>query len=118
MRFFIDDPMTYRNVNNKGVALNKWIASFKWHLIPDELSRDAFIEGIRQKAALLDREFPRSKKLEMTVVKMIQGSLYIEVHPQQQPDAHIFSLSIYPVLGDFRFSERAEPRQLEKGGDK
>ena len=44
MKFFIDEPKTYLSVNNKGRAMNKWISTFTHVLIPDELSRDAFIE--------------------------------------------------------------------------
>ena len=47
MKFFIDEPKTYLSVNNKGRAMNKWISTFTHVLIPDELSRDAFIEAVR-----------------------------------------------------------------------
>lgn len=53
MKFFIDEPKTYLSVNNKGRAMNQWISTFTHVLIPDELSRDAFIEAVRAKASML-----------------------------------------------------------------
>ena len=67
MKFFIDEPKTYLSVNNKGRAMNKWISTFTHVLIPDELSRDAFIESVRAKASMLDEEFPRTKPLRVDV---------------------------------------------------
>lgn len=57
MMFFIDEPNTYLSVNNKGKVMNEWISTFTHVLLPDELSRDAFIEGIHVKATMLDKEF-------------------------------------------------------------
>ena len=71
MKFFIDEPKTYLSVNNKGRAMNQWISTFTHVLIPDELSRDAFIESIRAKASMLDEEFPRTKPLRVDVSRNV-----------------------------------------------
>lgn len=81
MKFFIDNPKTYLSVNNKGRVMNKWISTFAHVLIPDELSRDAFIESVRAKASMLDEEFPRTKPLRVDVSR--NNDIRIEVYPDK-----------------------------------
>ena len=110
MRFFIDRPNTYVSVNNKGKEFNEWIYSFKHVLIANELSRDAFIEGIRQKASMLDAKYPRTRKLYVSVTEHHgDDCIFISVYPEHQPEKQVFILNIYHVRGDFQFSEHITP---------
>lgn len=104
MMFFIDEPNTYLSVNNKGKAMNEWISTFTHVLLPDELSRDAFIEGIHVKATMLDKEFPRTIPFYVSVSNG-NDKTRIEVYPKQNPNKLAFLLYIYPVRGEFQFSE-------------
>ena len=113
MKFFIDEPKTYLSVNNKGRAMNKWISTFTHVLIPDELSRDAFIEAVRAKASMLDVEFPRTKPLRVDVSR--NNDIHIEVYPDKNPYNTVFIVHIYPVRGEFRFCESTNPKILEGG---
>lgn len=113
MKFFIDEPKTYQSVNNKGRAMNKWISTFTHVLIPDELSRDAFIESIRAKASMLDEEFPRTKPLRVYVSR--NNDIHIEVYSDKNPYNTVFIVHIYPVRGEFRFCEASNPKMLEGG---
>lgn len=112
MKFFIDEPNTYLSVNNKGKAMNQWISTFTHILLPDELSRDAFIEGIHAKAAMLDKEFPRTVPLHVSVSD--DKKMRIEVYPLQNPNKTVFVLYIYWVRGEFCFSDSSQS-QLEGG---
>ena len=100
MKFFIDEPKTYLSVNNKGRAMNQWISTFTHVLIPDELSRDAFIESVRAKASMLDEEFPRTKPLRVDVSR--NNDIHIEVYPDKNPYNTVFIVHIYPIRGEFR----------------
>ena len=113
MKFFIDEPKTYLSVNNKGRAMNQWISTFTHVLIPDELSRDAFIEAVRAKASMLDEEFPRTKPLRVDVSR--NNDIHIEVYPDKNPYNTVFIVHIYPVRGEFRFCESTNPKILEGG---
>ena len=113
MKFFIDNPKTYLSVNNKGRVMNKWISTFAHVLIPDELSRDAFIESVRAKASMLDEEFPRTKPLRVDVSR--NNDIHIEVYPDKNPYNTVFIVHIYPVRGEFRFCESTNPKILEGG---
>lgn len=108
MKFFIDEPKTYLSVNNKGRAMNQWISTFTHVLIPDELSRDAFIEAVRAKASMLDEEFPRTKPLRVDVSR--NNDIHIEVYPDKNPYNTVFIVHIYPVRGEFRFCESTNPK--------
>ena len=112
MKFFIDEPKTYLSVNNKGRAMNKWISTFTHVLIPDELSRDAFIESIRAKASMFYEEFPITKLLYVAVSRKND---HIEVYPDKNPYNTVFIVHIYPVRGEFRFCEASNPKMLEGG---
>ena len=113
MKFFIDRPRTYLSVNNKDMAMNQWIPTFAYVLLPDELSRDAFIESVRAKASMLDEEFPRTKPFCVDV----SGNyvMCIEVYPDKRPYNTVFIVHIYPVRGEFRFCEASDPKMLEGG---
>lgn len=113
MKFFIDEPKTYLSVNNKGRAMNKWISTFAHVLIPDELSRDAFIEAVRAKASMLDEEFPRTKPLHVDVIR--GNHIQISVYPDKNQFNTVFIVYIYPVRGEFRFCEASNPKMLEGG---
>lgn len=113
MKFFIDEPKTYLSVNNKGRAMNKWISTFTHVLIPDELSRDAFIESVRAKASMLDEEFPRTKPLHVDVLR--GNYIQISVYPEKNQFNTVFIVNIYPVCGEFRFCESTNPKILEGG---
>lgn len=104
MMFFIDEPNTYLSVNNKGKAMNEWISTFTHVLLPDELSRDAFIEGLQVKATMLDKEFPRTIPFYVSISNS-NDKIRIEVYPKQNPKKLVFVLYIYLVRGEFRFSE-------------
>lgn len=104
MMFFIDEPTTYASVNNKGREMNEWISTFTHVLIPDELSRDAFIEGMRMKTAMLDKKFPRTIPFYVSVSNG-NDKTRIEVYPKQNPNKLVFLLYIYLVRGEFQFSE-------------
>lgn len=113
MKFFIDEPKTYLSVNNKGRAMNQWISTFTHVLIPDELSRDAFIESIRAKASMLDEEFPRTKPLHVDVLR--GNYIQISVYPEKNQFNTVFIVNICPVRGEFRFCEASNPKMLEGG---
>lgn len=104
MMFFIDEPNTYLSVNNKGKAMNEWISTFTHVLLTNELSRDAFIEGIHVKATMLDKEFPRTIPFYVSISNS-NDKIRIEVYPKQNPNKLVFVLYIYLVRGEFRFSE-------------
>lgn len=104
MMFFIDEPTTYASVNNKGREMNEWISTFTHVLIPDELSRDAFNEGMRMKTVMLDKKFPRTIPFYVSVSNG-NDKTRIEVYPEQNPNKLVFVLYIYPVRGEFQFSE-------------
>lgn len=114
MMFFIDEPTTYASVNNKGREMNEWISTFTHVLIPDELSRDAFIEGVRMKAAMLDKKYPRTKPLHISFVSHLANWIRLEVYPEHDPNKTVFFLNIYMVRGEFQFSEK--PQLDKKGG--
>ena len=105
MMFFIDEPKTYLSVNNKGRAMNDWIQTFTHVLLPDELSRDAFIEGIHAKATMLDKEFPRTIPLHVSISNNEGRCARIEVYPKHNPDKTVFVLHVYLVRGEFLFNE-------------
>lgn len=63
MMFFVSKINSYSCVNNKGREVQKWLESFAHHLIPNELSKDAWIEGLRLKLQDFDEQFPRSTPL-------------------------------------------------------
>lgn len=116
MKFITDSPLTYRSVNNKGKKMNDWILTFTHILLPDELSRDAFIESIHAKASMLDREYPRTIPLHVSISNHDDGCTRIEVYPNHNPDKSVFILHVYLVRGEFRFSESTQLR-LEGGTD-
>lgn len=114
MMYFISKPIPYRSVNNKGLAMNKWISTFTNMIIPDDLSRDVFIESIRAKATMLDKEYHRSAPLHVDISNSKDGLTYIQVYPPKNPEKTVFTLCIYRVRGQFRFSESSQI-QLEGG---
>ena len=63
MMFFVSKINSYSCVNNKGREVQKWLESFAHHLIPNELSKDAWIEDLRLKLQDFDEQFPRSTPL-------------------------------------------------------
>lgn len=113
--YFINEPTTYRSVNNKGLAMNQWISTFTHTLVKDELSLDAFIQSIRTKALMLDKEYHRSTPLHVDISNSKDGLTYIQVYPQKNPEKMVFTLCIYRVRGEFRFSESIQIQQLEGG---
>lgn len=114
MMFFIDEPRTYASVNNKGREMNEWISTFTHLLILDELSRDAFIEGVRMKAAMLDEKYPRTKPLHISFGSHLANWTRLDIYPKHDPDKPVFFLNIYMVRGEFQFSEK--PQLDKKGG--
>lgn len=114
MMFFINEPTIYASVNNKGKEMNEWISTFTHMLIPDELSRDAFIEGVRMKADILDKKYPRSKPLHISFARHLANWTRLEVYPEHYPNKTVFFLDIYMVRGEFQFSEK--PQLDKKGG--
>lgn len=81
MMFFVSKINSYSCVNNKGREVQKWLESFAHHLIPNELSKDAWIEGLRLKLQDFDEQFPRSTPLFLVkpvlMLKHRTISLYI-----------------------------------------
>lgn len=102
MKFFIDEPNTYLSVNNKGKTINDWIRAFTYVLLPNELSRDAFIESIHAKAIILDKEFPRTVPFHVSVSNDADRCTRIQVYPKHNPNKTVFILDIYPVRGEFQ----------------
>lgn len=115
MMYFINEPTTYRSVNNKGLAMNKWISTFTHTLVKDELSLDAFIQSIRTKALMLDKEYHRTIPLHVYISNDGKGLTHIQVFPKKNPEKLVFALCIYRVRGEFRFSESIQIQQLEGG---
>lgn len=114
MKFIIDSPMTYRSVNAKGKEMNKWISTYKYVLLPDELSYDAFIEEVRAKALMLDKAYPRTKPLHVSITSYEVGTTRIEVYPEKNPDKLVFIVHIYLVRGEYVFAESSQIK-LEGG---
>lgn len=81
--YFINEPTTYRSVNNKGLAMNKWISTFTHTLVKDELSLDAFIQSIRTKALMLDKEYHRTIPLHVYISNDGKGLTHIQVFPKK-----------------------------------
>lgn len=94
--------------------MNEWISTFTHLLIPDELSRDAFIEGVRMKAAMLDEKYPRTKPLHISFVSHLANWTRLDIYPEHDQDKPVFFLNIYMVRGEFQFSEK--PQLDKKGG--
>lgn len=94
--------------------MNEWISTFTHLLILDELSRDAFIEGVRMKAAMLDEKYPRTKPLHISFVSHLANWTRLDIYPKHDPDKPVFFLNIYMVRGEFQFSEK--PQLDKKGG--
>ena len=118
MRFFISKMDDYSVVNNKGLALQKWLKDFGHKLLPDELSKDAFIEQVRQKIADLDKQFPRSGLLTLSRTSIDNGlSLYVSIYPIKNPEKTVVRFYIHKVVGEYRFNEAIYPK-LEEGGIK
>lgn len=116
MMYFVEKPRLYAAVNNKGAKFCEWIKKSGNHIIPDELSKDAFIEGIRLKAEELNLEFPRTKPLVVSVTKIDNYcEAHIQVYPKEDPDKLVAIITIQRVLGQFRFSENVNQM---KGGKK
>ena len=116
MKFFISKMEEYCVVNNKGLALQKWLKPFAHRVLPDELSKDAFLEEIRQKMTELDGQYSRSRALVLSKTSVDGGrSLYISVYPKETTEKTIVRFCIHKIVGVYRFNEKATP-QLEKGG--
>ena len=116
MKFFISKMDHYSVVNNKGLALQKWLKDFGHRLLPNELSKDAFIEDVRQKIAELDKLFPRSRSLTLSRTSIDNGlSLYVSVYPKENPDKTVVRFYIHKVIGDYRFNEKVSI-EAQKGG--
>lgn len=116
MKFFISKMDTYAVVNNKGIALQKWLNAFGHKLLPDELSKDAFLEEVRQKMAELDVQFSRSKALVLSKTSIDGGlSLHITVYPKEAPEKTVVRFYIHKVTGEYRFNEKVSI-EAQKGG--
>lgn len=109
--YYIDRPNTYRAANRKCAALLEYIEQFKNCLIADELSRDALVAEIRQKADELNLEYPRVKKLVVSY-----SNNYLSCYPEKRACEYedVFNLSFLPVRRTYRFAESGAV--LEKGG--
>ena len=116
MKFFISKMDDYSVVNNKGLALQKWLKDFGHKLLPDELSKDAFIEEVHQKIADLDKQFPRSGLLTLSRTSIDNGlSLYVSIYPIKNPEKTVVRFYIHKVIGDYRFNEKVSI-DSQKGG--
>lgn len=116
MRFFISKMDDYSVVNNKGLALQKWLRDFGHRLLPNELSKDAFIEELRQKIADLDKQFPRSRSLTLSRTSIDNGlSLHVSVYPKENPDKTVVRFYIHKVTGDYCFNEKVSIESQEGG---
>lgn len=116
MMFFVSKINSYSCVNNKGREVQKWLESFAHHLIPNELSKDAWIEGLRLKLQDFDKQFPRSTPLFLDQTSVdAKTPLHFSIYPKDHSDRPVASFYIHKVVGEYRFNEAIHPK-LEKGG--
>ena len=116
MMFFVSKINSYSCVNNKGREVQKWLESFAHHLIPNELSKDAWIEGLRLKLQDFDEQFPRSTPLflDKTCIDA-KTPHHFTIYPKNHPEKYVATFDIHKVVGEYRFNEVVYP-ELEKGG--
>ena len=115
--FFISKMDIYSVVNNKGLALQNWLADFAHKLLPRELDKQAFLLDVGRKMTELDGQYPRTKPLMISKVGVDGGrSLYITVYPKENPEKTIVRFYIHKVIGEYRFCEKVS-LELEKGGE-
>lgn len=118
MKYFINEPIRcpHPRVTKKEKALISFLEGFSSMLLPDNLSLDAFIEEIRAKAAMLDKEYPRTLPFYIHVVgSEDDGDKIIFVTSKDYFGERLFDVDIYRVRGEFRFREPA-PHTLLEGG--
>ena len=107
MRYYIEGPTTWSPANQKCRQLQQFVDKYRNCLIADDISRDALVEEVRQRVAMLNEKFPRTKKL---VVYFHDD--YVCCHPEgsQQGllgEQNVFAFHIHPVRRTYRFSEQA-----------
>ena len=116
MMFFVSKINSYSCVNNKGREVQKWLESFAHHLIPNELSKDAWIEDLRLKLQDFDKQFPRSTPLHLDKVSVdAKTPHHFTIYPKNHPEKYVAVFDIHKVVGEYRFNEVILPK-LEKGG--
>ena len=110
--YYIERPSTWRAANRKCAELQDYVSQFRNCLIPDELSRDALIQELRQKVKELNDAYPRTKRLTVS----FNFNDFVSCYPEDQHvDEYVFIINIHPVLKTYRFAEKANA--LKEGGE-
>lgn len=72
MKWFVNNAFSYSPVNEKAKELGKWVDSFKHTLLPDDLSKDAFIEEARMILVFLNKNILKRNRFPLIVLMSIE----------------------------------------------
>lgn len=113
MMYYIERPKTWRAANKKCAELIDYVDQFRNCLITSELSRDALIEELRNKANELNDKYQRTRKL----IVRFDFVDFISCCPENKHvDEYVFTINLHPVLKTYHFAEEANA--LKEGGEK
>lgn len=107
MKWFINSVFAYSPINAKAKELGQWVESYRQTLLPDDLSKDAFIEEARVVVSSLNEKYPRTKPfvLERNPADRFGVRLSFSVKSDIKTIAY---MDIVKVLQEFHFRELAE----------
>lgn len=115
MKWAISNVSIYSPLNKKQGEFIKWAEGWRYSLLPTDLDKDAFINGVRFHVKALNERFPKTKPLQVSLHdgKVIRLSVDVERHA-------VAFFDVIPMVNEFRFSERIEPTTIaaitQKGG--
>lgn len=116
MQYFIDYIIDYSSVNNKGHELQTFVRKFNQCLIPDELSLDAMKAEIEHEIERLNKAYPRTRPLVLSVYSGKNFSQW-KVHAKGNADKVVFFMSCKAIVKTFLYSEHL-PVKLIKDQNK
>lgn len=119
MKYIISEPIRCRfpRVTKKAEALIALLEEYSFRLLPDDLSLDAFIEEVRAKAAMLDKEYPRTLPLHIDALgEGFEGNKIICISSKDASGARLVDIDILQIRGVYRYSEPAQRALSEEGG--
>ena len=69
-------PFPIALLMKKAKELGKWVDSFKHTLLPDDLSKDAFIEEARMILVFLNKKYPKTKPISLNRADIDRGGCF------------------------------------------
>ena len=103
MRYFIEDVRLYKPINKKWEDVQKFVTPLMQYLVADENTLNKVNENIMNHIELLNKVYPRSLPLVLTVSRHLTGRVW-RIGVQDGSDKIAAMIYIREVRGDIHFS--------------